>query len=154
MRCVWRVSTKPYKGAHFAVFPEDLIETPIKAGCPQFICNKCGVPKQLVRVTKSIQTRPGVDNKDGSDIVYGSNKKKRSMPKLEREYYSDCGCGAGFHPGVVLDPFMGSGTTASVAKRLGRDYVGFELNPEYMDLISERLRKTVRIKSLKEYGVI
>ena len=82
-------ATKPYKGAHFAVFPEELIETPIKAGCPK--------------------------------------------------------------GGIVLDPFMGSGTTASVAKRLNRNYVGIELNPEYHALIHERLDKTARIKPLSEY---
>ena len=34
-RCVWSINTKPFKGAHFAVFPEDLIEIPVKAGCPK-----------------------------------------------------------------------------------------------------------------------
>jgi site-specific DNA-methyltransferase (adenine-specific) len=41
--------------------------------------------------------------------------------------------------GVVLDPFMGSGTTAVAARRCGRDFVGFELNPEYCALIAQRL---------------
>jgi site-specific DNA-methyltransferase (adenine-specific) len=39
----------------------------------------------------------------------------------------------------VLDPFMGSGTTALAAKRLGRNYTGFELNPAYCDIIEARL---------------
>jgi len=41
--------------------------------------------------------------------------------------------------GVVLDPFMGSGTTAVAAKRCGREFVGFELNPDYCALIEQRL---------------
>jgi site-specific DNA-methyltransferase (adenine-specific) len=41
--------------------------------------------------------------------------------------------------GVVLDPFMGSGTTAVAARRCGRDFAGFELNPEYCKLIASRL---------------
>jgi site-specific DNA-methyltransferase (adenine-specific) len=41
--------------------------------------------------------------------------------------------------GVVLDPFMGSGTTALAAKRLGRSYTGFELNPAYCEIIQARL---------------
>jgi len=41
-RCVWTITTKPYKEAHFAVYPEGLIETPIKAGCPEKICKNCG----------------------------------------------------------------------------------------------------------------
>lgn len=76
-RCVWTITTKPYKGAHFAVFPPDLIETPIKAGCPE--------------------------------------------------------------DGVVLDPFIGSGTTGMVAKKQGKNYVGIELNPDYIKLIEKRL---------------
>ena len=76
-RSVWTVTTKPYEGAHFAVFPTDLIEPCILAGAP-----------------------------------------------------------AG---GVVLDPFMGSGTTAQVAQDLGRKYLGCELNPAYQPLQNKRL---------------
>lgn len=46
------------------------------------------------------------------------------------------GCPEG---GVVLDPFMGSGTTALVAKGIGRDYIGIELNPEYKAIAERRL---------------
>ena len=76
-RSVWTIATKPYKGAHFATFPEKLIEPCILAGA---------------------------------------------------------GLGD-----VVLDPFMGSGTTAAVAKRLGCHYMGCELNPENAPLIAARL---------------
>jgi len=78
-RSVWTVTTKPYEGAHFAVFPQDLIEPCIMAGAPV--------------------------------------------------------------GGVVLDPFMGSGTTAQVAQNLGRKYLGCELNPEYKSLQDKRLRQ-------------
>jgi DNA modification methylase len=43
--------------------------------------------------------------------------------------------------GVVLDPFLGSGTTAMVAKKLGRPYVGIELNPDYVKMAQARLGK-------------
>lgn len=43
--------------------------------------------------------------------------------------------------GVVLDPFMGAGTTALVAKNLDRNYIGFELNPEYIKISDNRLKK-------------
>jgi site-specific DNA-methyltransferase (adenine-specific) len=39
----------------------------------------------------------------------------------------------------VFDPFMGSGTTAAAAKKLGRDYYGFELSPEYLESCNNRL---------------
>ena len=51
-------------------------------------------------------------------------------------------CECGPHdpePCVVLDPFSGSGTTGVVAMRLGRDYTGLDLNPEYLELAMARL---------------
>ena len=76
-RSVWSITKKPYKGAHFAVFPPDLIEP-------------C--------------------------ILAGSEKGD-----------------------TILDPFMGSGTTAMVAKKLNRHYIGCELHENYGDLIEERV---------------
>jgi DNA modification methylase len=76
-RSVWEVTTKPYKGAHFAVFPEELIEPCILAG-----------------------------SEEGD---------------------------------IVLDPFIGSGTTARVAKKHGRYYLGCELNKKYDSLQTERI---------------
>ncbi len=78
-RSVWTVNKKPYKGAHFAVYPPELIEP-------------C--------------------------ILAGSEKGD-----------------------IVLDPFMGSGTTAAVAKSLGRDYIGCELHEDYGNLIQKRVRE-------------
>lgn len=80
-RSVWSIPTRPYKGAHFAVFPESLVEPCILAG-----------------------SRPG---------------------------------------DIVLDPFMGSGTTAAVAAKLGRQYLGCELNPDYEPLQQQRLLNAV-----------
>lgn len=76
-RSVWDVNTAGYRGAHFAVFPEKLVEPCILAGCPQ--------------------------------------------------------------GGIVLDPFMGSGTTGAVAKRLGRDFIGIDINPDYCIMAAERI---------------
>ncbi len=76
-RSVWTVNKKPYKGAHFATYPRELIVPCIRAGSEK------------------------------GDII--------------------------------LDPFMGSGTTAMTAKELGRDYIGCELNKEYGDLMKKRL---------------
>jgi hypothetical protein len=54
-----------------------------------------------------------------------------------------CSCGAGIVAGTVLDPFAGSGTTGAVAKRLGRGFIGIELNPDYIGLCEERIAKVV-----------
>jgi DNA modification methylase len=73
------MTTKPFKGAHFAVFPPELPRTCVLAGCPE--------------------------------------------------------------GGVVLDPFSGAGTTGIVAAQLGRQYVGIELNPEYIELAYRRFEE-------------
>ena len=77
IRSVWEIPTQPYPEAHFATYPEALVERCLKAGCPE--------------------------------------------------------------GGLVLDPFLGSGTTALVARRLGRRCVGIELSPEYAELAAKRL---------------
>lgn len=82
-RCVWNISTSSFRGAHYATFPEKLIEIPIKAGCP----------------------------KDG----------------------------------IVLDPFMGAGTTGVVSKRLGRRWVGIDIRQKYCKIAEKRIREA-------EYG--
>jgi site-specific DNA-methyltransferase (adenine-specific) len=78
-RTVWSIPLSKFRDAHFAVFPEALVETCVLAGCPE--------------------------------------------------------------DGTVLDPFLGSGTTAVVARRLGRHYVGIDCVPEYCDMARDRLRK-------------
>ena len=74
---MWTVSTNGFRCAHFATFPEKLIEPCILAGCPE--------------------------------------------------------------GGTVLDPFTGSGTTGAVAKRLGRNFVGCEINPDYAKMAADRI---------------
>jgi DNA modification methylase len=76
-RSVWTINTQPFKEAHFAVFPEELPDTCIKAGCPE--------------------------------------------------------------GGVVLDPFIGSGTTGLIAKKQNKNFIGIELNPKYIKLANNRL---------------
>lgn len=105
-RSVWTVPTKPYRGAHFAVFPPALIEPCILAGTSHAgHCPACG--------ERWIRQGTG--------------------------WAPSCACGADPVPDVVLDPFMGSGTTAEVALKYGRQFLGCELNPEYERLINERV---------------
>ena len=91
-RTVWKIPTQPFPDAHFAVFPEKLVETPIKAGCP----------------------------KDG----------------------------------IVLDPFMGSGTVALKALKENRRFVGIEINPKYIDMANERIRPLLSQSKLFEEELI
>jgi DNA modification methylase len=63
----------------------------------------------------------------------------RAWSRLDERLIPTCRCKARFVPGLVLDPFMGSGTTAIVAERLGRDWLGVELNPDYRNLALNRI---------------
>ena len=76
-RAVWTIPTRPFPEAHFAVYPEGLIEIPIKAGCPK--------------------------------------------------------------GGIVLDPFMGAGTTALVALKQRKRFIGIEIKQEYIDIANRRI---------------
>ena len=59
--------------------------------------------------------------------------------RIDNRLRPDCRCKAAYLPGLVLDPFMGSGTTAIVAERLGRDWLGIELKPEYVEMAMNRI---------------
>jgi tRNA G10 N-methylase Trm11 len=101
----------------------------------------------------------GTEQKDyaSSKASKPSEAKKRileSMSKVYETELSDCGCGAGFKSGIVLDPFMGSGTTAIVARRLRRSWLGIELSPEYIEIAIARLRNANQktLKVLEDKG--
>ena len=134
-RSVWTVTTKPYSEAHFATFPPDLIEPCILAGCPKEVCPKCGKPRVRIieRTATNHKTMDYMNDAAGGAVTGGTGK---NFPDVQAKTtgWTDCGCNAGFEPGLVLDPFMGSGTTAMVAYENNRNYVGCELNPEYIKL--------------------
>lgn len=156
-RCVWRITTKPYKEAHFATYPEELCETPIKAGCPEFVCKKCGKAREKMYervggppkgshhknfdIRVNPQGRPDTETK-----VYGSDLSKiyAEYGYAENKYIglTDCGCNAGWESGVVLDPFFGAGTTGLVALKQNKNFIGIELNPEYIKIAEARLELT------------
>ncbi|GAG12569.1 unnamed protein product, partial [marine sediment metagenome] len=136
-----------YPEAHFAVFPEKLIEPCVLAGCPQWICKKCGKARE--RIVKQIEfgrekTESGYDRSFSAGSLATKRQAYRKAgyenpPTPETTGWTDCGCGAGWKGGIVLDPFMGSGTTAHVAYKLGRRYIGFEISSEYIKLCNKRM---------------
>jgi site-specific DNA-methyltransferase (adenine-specific) len=156
-RTVWTINTKPFPEAHFATFPEELIKTPILAGCPEFICKKCNVPKEKKYkvIGKSMEwikdsvgdttaDYKGTETKDYKSALANEPSKAKksileSMSEIKEPYYTDCGCNAGFDSGIVLDMFMGSGTTAVVALKNNRSYVGIEMSNEYMEIANKRI---------------
>lgn len=146
---VWQVNPHPLPEAHFASFPEALITPLIKAGCPKWVCKKCGHARVRMeeKIGKSIYDEEGKPE--------GINRSKMKWNKSHPSYnprwwntnktigWSDCGCNAGWIAGIVLDPFMGSGTSGVVAKKLGRQWIGCELNPDYCRMAEKRISETV-----------
>lgn len=141
-RSVWTVPTAPFPEAHFATYPPNLIVDCIKASCPKEVCKKCGKPRERI-VEKAGGTTGGSWVDHERDIEVGKSRKPDSQMQRAWESgdytcktlgFTDCGCGAGFRRGIVLDPFAGSNTTGMVAYENGRDYVAIELNPEYIEM--------------------
>lgn len=145
MRCVWDITTKGYPDAHFAIYPEDLVVTPIKAGCPQFICKKCGKAREPIfkseYVKKEVEwhsEKYELDDEQSKRL--GRLQPTGDVKNTSRKVgYTDCGCNAGFEGGVVLDPFFGAGTTGLVARKLLRNWVGIELNSKYVEIAKKRI---------------
>jgi len=139
---LWTIPTQPFPEAHFATFPEKLVEPMIKAGCPEWICKKCGKARERITKTEYIphSSYNGIYKKGFAGRTK-SGFKNVSFAEHKTIGWSDCGCNAGWKPGIVLDPFAGSGTTLYTARKLNRHYIGIELNPEYIKMAKKRLSK-------------
>jgi DNA modification methylase len=118
---VWTMGTAVDRLGHQATFPERLIERPILATCPERVCVQCD--RAWTRPTRIVRRRTN----EGVIQV-------RRVGELRR-----CGCFAPSRPGVVLDPFFGTGTVGAVAARHRRDWLGVELNPAYARAARQRL---------------
>jgi site-specific DNA-methyltransferase (adenine-specific) len=113
---VWTLPTAGFRGGHFAVFPSYLAERPILATCPERVCPSCGAPWQC-----------GLERRHDRLLAVG-------------ELQPGCTCGVAGVSGLVLDPFMGAGTTAVAAEKHGRDWLGIELNAAYARMADERIQ--------------
>lgn len=143
-RSVWTVATKPYAAAHFATYPPALIEPCILASTSDRCCPTCGAG--WVRVVERIGKSTPVEGRKGRVGHNGNNPQQSGYfwdgptTRATGEFRPACDCPpADPVPAVVLDPFLGSGTTAEVAIRHRRNWIGFEASAEYAELINARL---------------
>jgi len=154
---VWTIPTQPFPEAHFATFSPKLIEPMIKAACPEEICRKCGEARvRIIEPTPEYAKALGKSwHSHTNDMTLGQHKEGGQEVRLTASYitigWTDCGCNAGWESGIVLDPFMGSGTTALVALKLGRRFIGIELNPEYVEMAYKRIETYLNQSRLNEF---
>lgn len=151
-RC--RACGKPVeRGEHFAAFPGALAARCIRMGTSEAgCCSECGAP--LVRVVE-VAPNPSKganagERRDGGAALTSNaqtsaglhrNGTNVASSRVMRGFQPSCKCTGGISPCVVLDPFMGTGTTAEVAESLGRRWVGYELSQTYHALIAERTKQ-------------
>jgi len=128
---------KTEKSSHYATFPEALVEPCIKVATSQKgVCPKCGAQWARIVDSKQIKRYSPADRTDRHNQGKGVNSCGNTVAGVDTTtlgWRPTCNCGIKeTEPAVVFDPFMGSGTVAAVAARLGRNYSGVELNPGYI----------------------
>ena len=164
-RSVWQVNTVPYREAHFATFPEKLIEPCILAGTSEKgYCPKCGKAWERQTEKKGATTiaERGYDTHqlaEGKGMLNTSRSwKGGDVPVATYKtigWLPSCQCGdLKPVPGIILDPFFGAGTTGLVAKKLGRRFIGIELNEAYIGMAQKRVAAVpARLDRWAEAGI-
>lgn len=144
-RDVWTVNSEPTPEAHFATFPSKLIEPCILAGTSdKGCCAVCGAPRVRVTERESSGVRNGNSGERGdhpSDFRTFNQPPQQSSRVVSVTtlgWEPSCEHDAPSVPCIVLDPFLGSGTTGRVASRLGRRWVGLELKQDYIKIAERR----------------
>lgn len=143
-RAVWKIPVKGIKDKHFAIFPMKLPSRCIQAGTSEHgCCPHCGACWIRRIEKKRIATRPGTDTKTTGvhGLAKGNRDPLRHIVKIKTVGWKPgCKCKKNKPiPCIVFDPFLGSGTTARAAKRLHRDWIGIELNPESAKMARRRI---------------
>lgn len=138
---------------HFATFPEKLVEPMIRSGAPEMICKKCMKARRKTfsksRVNFNVRVRDTKKGYKKSDQYRASEEEienyrgqNEAIEPIKLLDYTSCDCPEPkeYEAGVVLDCFSGSGTVAVVAKKLGRHYIGIELNEDYVKMSEYRIK--------------
>ncbi|KKM98860.1 hypothetical protein LCGC14_1153780, partial [marine sediment metagenome] len=117
-RTVWSINPKPYSEAHFAVYPEELCETPLKAGCPNLVCIKCGEPKREIKTIQKSNDAFNIRVRDvknerikhtdriASDEEVSKYNEKEYKPSFEYVISEGCNCetDCDYCGGMGIDP--------------------------------------------------
>jgi site-specific DNA-methyltransferase (adenine-specific) len=140
---LWKLSTQPYKGSHYATFPLTLPRRLIEAMCPLRVCVSCGKPSERITrddTDRDEQRRRRADGmKRGcADRADGGASTSFLPTNNVTLGWSDCGHNT-WRTGTVLDPFAGSGTTLEAAQLVGRHAIGIDLDSRNAELARDRV---------------
>lgn len=104
---VWTIPTQSFSDAHFATFPEKLVEPMILSGCPEFVCKKCGMGRRKVysEASGGAIGKAWLDHSKDNEQGNLKTVSSEGYQKGQFKGYTDCGCNAGWRPGIVLDLF-------------------------------------------------
>lgn len=148
-RTVWAVATQPTSFAHFATFPPKLIEPMIKAGTSEKgCCSECGAQWERVveRTSNAVNLDEGCRQQIRSNGAQTGGTQKVTLGVTDEVHRQTLGwqptCACGHEdtvPALVFDPFLGSGTTAIVARNLGRRGYGIDLSFDYCQMATARM---------------
>ncbi len=146
-RSVWTVATQPFKEAHFATFPDELIMPMIRASTSEKgVCPKCGKPwHRLTRSTTGAHPNRWSPDADAKQFSSDENSYEDggtlgvAITTETVGWEPGCKCGEKPVPATILDPFSGAGTTCLTAARLGRRYIGFDINGDYKQMSDKRI---------------
>ncbi len=139
----WLITAKGSALAHYAMWPAQLAERLILSMCPPEVCVECGEPRRRIarttnavgQATASRAWRNAASGQDRSEALDINDAPHHAI--RETLGWTDCGHG-NYRPGVVLDPFAGTGTTLAVADMHDRDAIGIDLDPANQDLYERR----------------
>lgn len=149
----WIIPPGGYRGSHYATFPAELCRIPVESMCPRRVCRTCGTPSRREVETEGVgESRRGL----ATSQILGGGRADGSAgwesTTTTTTGWSTCGCpdtdgirldgyhtGTGWRPGIVLDPFGGSGTVGLVATGRGRDAILIDLDARNLDLARERI---------------
>lgn len=160
LRNFWTLGPEPLRESHYAAFPSEIPKRCILAGTSERgQCPACGSPWVRVTVKRLLlgddgktctrcQKNHGAPRPGSQHMAAQIAERFACVGTDTLDWQPGCACDAGDPvPQIVLDPFLGSGTTALVADRLGRDAIGIELNPTYADMARTRIESDERLFS-------
>jgi DNA modification methylase len=158
---VWRVDMGQTQKKHYAVYPLAICERPIAMTCPMRVCPVCGnIETRIIEKVEYDEGRSSkrvfgkynsVDGQKHNRVEIFENKKSSGRQDTGQQYIPRKPMTIGWQmckhkqkqPGVVLDPFVGSGTTGEVALKMGRSFIGVDIYDKFIEMTKTRCEETI-----------